>query len=117
MENSAKQWVEIALEKNKDELSAIRGQISQTVFEQILENTYTGYFFKLEKVHWICEEEEELTNKTYLKFYIYGHNLDLVGLEGSSFFRTQDIRQVSPLAANYDKSYENAKFQESLFNS
>lgn len=116
MENSAKKWVELALEKNKDELTAIRGQVSQESLDQILNNTYNGYFFKLEKAHWVCEEEEEVTGKTYMKFYIYGHNMDLVGLEGSTFFRTKDIREISPLAAHYDKIYENAKFQETLFN-
>ncbi|MBZ0165403.1 MAG: hypothetical protein K8I00_01260 [Candidatus Omnitrophica bacterium] len=116
MNTTPKIWVEITLEKNDEDFTSVRGLISASALDKILANTYDGFFFRMDKVHWVSEEDDDVTNKPFLKYYIYGQNADLVGLNGTSYYRTSDIREVSPLVSNYDKIFENAKFEEAMFN-
>lgn len=116
MATTPKIWVEITLEKSDDDFTSVRGQIKKSVLDEILDNRYEGFYFRLDKVHWVSEEDDDVTNKPFLKYYIYGHNADLIGLNGTSYYRTEDIREISPLVSDYDKIFDNAKFEETMFN-
>ncbi len=107
-------WVEMEVAKEQDNCSTYRGQIKKEILEQILVDEYKGKFFRLHNIHWLSEDYDEMADKTIIKYYVYGIQGDLSGLEGSSYYRTEDIREISPLIKGYREHFESAKIHSMI---
>lgn len=114
MSNDKSVWVEMDVVKEQDVCSTYRGKIDKALLESILENRCTEKFFRLDNIHWLSEEYDEISDKTTIKYFIYGMQGDLMGLEGHSYFRVEDIREVAPLVKDYEETFENAKIHSMI---
>ncbi len=106
-------WVELEVQKDET-CTTVRGQIDREVLDQIVTNTYNGLFFRMDKVHGVYVEEDEEKTKRTMHFRLYGFTGPFFPMQGLTYLRTIDIREISPLKEDYVEIYETAKFQESI---
>lgn len=107
-------WVELDMLKDGDTCTSMRGKIESNLLGQLIANTYEGHFFRMDMVHGVIVEEDDEKDVKTMHFRLYGHTGPFFPMQGHTYLRTQDIRELSPLKEDYEQIYETAKYQESI---